>query len=95
LKDLDIGYTDQPLAFEITQLKIYDTPRDKSDYLGYKTVKDYIKKCNYTYSMESFTKDYNDYYLKGSYSAHSIRDIVDNCKVKRSPQSFCRVIDTV
>jgi hypothetical protein len=35
----------QPLAFEITQLKIYDTPKDKSEYQLYNVCKKCDRKC--------------------------------------------------
>jgi hypothetical protein len=84
LKDLDIGYTDQPLAFEITQLKVYDTPRDKSEFI----IESKIKK-----RLELYNKNTDDIFtLK---SAITNMGIPKDCFVKRSPQSFCRVIDTI
>jgi hypothetical protein len=79
LKDLDIGYTDQPLAFEITQLKVYDTPRDKNELIVASKWEAFCK-CM---TEENQTEKYYSYvYGKNGY-------------VVRSPQSFMYVIDTV
>jgi hypothetical protein len=84
LKDLDIGFDNQPLAFEITQLKVYDTPRDKSEYILESKIKS---------RLELYNKNTDDIFtLK---SAITNMGIPKDCFVKRSPQSFCRVIDTV
>jgi predicted transcriptional regulator len=77
------GYTNQPLAFEITQLKIYDTPRDKSEYMLYNPLNDWL----------SNTIDLVDEEQMYATKEYAIRK--NMFRVKRSPQSFCRVIDTV
>jgi hypothetical protein len=77
-KAREIGYTDQPLAFEITQLTIYDTPRYKSEYVVASKWEAFCK-CM---TEENQTEKYYSYvYGKNGY-------------VVRSPQSFMYVIDT-
>jgi hypothetical protein len=83
----------QPLAFEITQLKVYDTPRDKSEF---------IIESKYNNPLISFSCDnffHSTCLKKSHYDEKTVNEV--KCKsdchlftVKRSPQSFCRVIDT-
>jgi hypothetical protein len=73
------GFDTQPLAFEITDLVVYDTPRDKSEYVVAGKWEAFCK-CM---TEENQTETYYSYvYGKNGY-------------VVRSPQSFMYVIDTV
>jgi hypothetical protein len=77
------GYDNQKLAFEITQLKVYDTPRDKSEYMLYNPLNDWL----------SNTIDLVDEEQMYATKEYAIRK--NMFRITRSPQSFCRVIDTV
>jgi len=75
-----IGYTDQPYAIEITELKIYDEPKDISEYLY----------------RNKFIKEVNEYYRSRSCSMETARRniiYIKNCIVKKAPQSFCYVVE--
>jgi hypothetical protein len=98
----------QPLAFEITQLKVYDTPRDKSEFIiesKYKLTEKELEKdnefvCNYCSGTDYGTEEVPHVTqmssgCEGSWCKEAFeRYITDECMVERSPQSFMYVIDT-
>ena len=88
------GFDMQPLAFEITQLKVYDTPRDKRELYSIKALK------------EGAMKYYQDKEVVNSLSLQELYNLVRNieksdiekpklARVIRSPQSFMYVIDSI
>ena len=85
----NMGYDSQELAFEITQLKVYETPRDKSELIvESKYLKSINKKCK---SLCDWNYMESDHCLECSERIDSIEEN----KVKRSPQSFMYVIDSI
>jgi hypothetical protein len=76
----EMGYTNQPLAFEITQLIVYDTPKDKSELI----VASKFTKWRYTMKDDLGDGNFSDL-------EYAIRK--NMFPVLRSPQSFMYVLD--
>ena len=50
-----------------------------------KTIKNFIKNRNYTYSLEEILETYEKYFLNDSYMSYSFNDCMKNCgqEIKR------------
>ena len=49
----------------------------KQKIVAWNSIKDYIEKCNYTWSFNELQKTYQNYYEKGSYTSYTFRDIIN------------------
>lgn len=91
----NIGYTYQRYAIEITNLKVFDEPRELSEYINVKKWDNFYKTFPNYQEIESFIEENvginNEQYSSGT-NYNLPKEVI--CAITKAPQSFMRCYDS-